>query len=318
MFSAKKSERKVDPMNHSEKSTKMYSINHRAEVLLQKRIQSLNREEKEVVCAFTVDQRIVSTRFRNRIIRSNEVAKRHEKILSRFQHRHERYHHETMKLKASKTNIIDKSTTSNQHRREIMLNLKATNFGKISDSKISPISNDKSGNSKSLNDGKGILQIFRRSDHLHGRPQTALEVKNKQWHKRAKSANERLVRAKSAPLHSWRNSPEILRALNIQTGGFYQANKVKRPLSRKNFFEIFDIEEFKRFREIETVRQKDKTKSFLNSVEPVILVPWEPGLPKDSKPEPNLDEKPTREKFSAFLSRTESTPLLNFKKESRQ
>ena len=139
------------------------------------------------------------------------------------------------------------------------------------------------------------------------RPKTAVETKSRLWSKRADTAKERVVRAKSAPPSSWRNCEEIIMKLNSGGGGFYTANKVERPLSRAKFYEVFDTEKYGKFREKELEKQSRRVKSFIESIEELKLNPWYPGPPeKSEEKQVTLEEMTNRSKQSGFVTRVDS------------
>lgn len=280
----------------SEKSQKVHSTNYKVGVMLHKEIQSLNVNEKNVACSITIDQRRIATRFRNKLARSVELMKYHDKIRSRFHHAELRPNrHQDAKMHAW-----------NQQA--------SANIGKFEGTRNSTKEHERRF---SLNDLKAHqrerkefdLKTFTDYGALLNRPQTALESKSKLWTKRATTANERVVRAKSAPPKSWRNCEDIMRKLNSTGGGFYVANQTQRPMSRARFAEVFDSESFQKFREDEVVRQKLDVEAFVESIEPLKLVPWYPGpAPKKEEDLVAVHDKKIKEriKYPGFVTRVDS------------
>ena len=281
----------------SERSQKVHSTNYKVGVLLHKEIQSLNVDEKNVACSITIDQRRIATRFRNKLVRSVELMKHHDKIRSRFYHaelRPNRYH----------------DTKTYAWNQQVSANL-----GKLNATQTGTQTSTKDHERKlSLDDVKAHLKDRKEFDlktalERLNRPQTALESKSKLWTKRATTANERVVRAKSAPPKSWRNCEDIMRKLNSTGGGFYVANQTQRPMSRARFAEVFDLESFQKFREEEVARQKLDVEAFIESIEPLKLVPWYPGhAPRKEEDMVTVHDKKKKEgmKYPGFVTRVDS------------
>ena len=226
--------------------------------------------------------------------------KHHDKIRSRFYHAELRpnRHQDT------KTYALNKKASANIEK------LEGTQSGTRNSTKVHE-------RKLSLDDVKALkndrnefdLKTFTDYGALLNRPQTALESKSKLWTKRATTANERVVRAKSAPPKSWRNCEDIMRKLNSTGGGFYVANQTQRPMSRARFAEVFDVESFQKFRDEEVARQKLDVEAFVESIEPLKLVPWYPG-PASRKEEDLMAvrEKKIKEgmKYPGFVTRVDS------------
>ena len=283
----------------SERSQKVHSTNYKVGVLLHKEIQSLNVDEKNVACSITIDQRRIATRFRNKLARSVELMKHHDRIRSRF------YHAELRPNRHQDT----KTYAWNQQA--------SANLGKFKGIQTGTQNATKDhGRKLSLDDVKAHqkdrkefdLKTFTDYGALLNRPQTALESKSKLWTKRATTANERVVRAKSAPPKSWRNCEDIMRKLNSTGGGFYVANHAQRPMSRARFAEVFDLESFQSFREEEVARQKLDVEAFVESIEPLKLVPWYPGhAPRKEEDLVTVHDKKKKEgmKYPGFVTRVD-------------
>eukprot|EP00794_Sanderia_malayensis_P007324 gene7324-8142_t len=268
----------------TEKSQKVHSINYKIGVILQKEVQSLDVEEKNVACSITVNQRIQATRFRNKLQRSVELTKHHDKIRARFTTREETRPNR-------KSNNKEQNNTQNRRIRcSRQPPSSATGYSDEDDCQFS-------------------LKRFTADDACKNRPQTALEARTKQWNKNAEAAKARVVRAKSAPARSWRNCADIMRELNWHGGGFYSANRLHRPLSRAKFVEIFDNERFQDFRNRELLRQKNKMNALVESFEPLKLEEWYPGPPPViKKKEVNrvTKEQEDERKFNSFITRVDS------------
>lgn len=258
----------------------VHSFNYKLGEVLKKEIQCLNREEKNTACSMTIDQRIITTRFRNRLSRSVELMKYHDRIRSRF-------HHEELRGNATDTKKATKLLSLRQNEQDTAEQLdydSPHNF-----------------------DGKFCLKKFTDLGASKNRPQTAVEMKSKLWNKRADTAKERVVRAKSAPPSSWRNCEDILMKLNCGRGGFYAANKVTRPLSRAKFHEVFDSESFSKFREMELKKQSHDVKNFIQSIEPLKLVPWCPGpVEKTDENKVTMEIMNERVDYPGFVTRVDS------------
>ncbi|XP_065058837.1 uncharacterized protein LOC135686517 [Rhopilema esculentum] len=277
-------ERVDSGLESGEKSHNVHSANYKHGEVLKKELQSLNREEKNTACSITIEQRIVTTRFRNRLARSVELMKHHEKMRSRFHHKEQQQNGETS---IGKINAMQR-----QNRNSVTK-------GKL---RARPRSSNDASDQKEFS-----LKRFTDLGALKNRPQTAVEAQSKLWIKRAETAKDRVVRAKSAPPSSWRNCEDIMRKLNSGGGGFYAANKVHRPLSRAKFHEVFDSDSYKKFREEELKMQEEEVLSFIESVKELKLVPWYPG-PVDKKDEtfPMETSEIDRSKFKGFVTRIDS------------
>ena len=270
----------ISRLSKAEKSlASVHSFNYKLGEMLKKEVQCLNREEKNSACSITIDQRIITTRFRNKLLRSAELIKYHDKIRPRLHH-----------------------TTMHQNSREVK-NLQRT--GQTSLQRI--------GEEKQIigpacdSDWEFSMKRFTDLSASKNRPRTAVDVKSKLWTKRAESAKERVVRAKSAPLPSWCKYEDIMTKLNCGGGGFLSTKNKKQPLSRAKFYEVFDLESFKQFRETELKMQTRSVKSFIQSIEVLKLVPWYPGHEgKIDEKRVIIEERVQRPKFSGFITRTDS------------
>lgn len=257
-----------------------HSFNYRLGEVLRKEIQCLNREEKNTACSMTINQRIITTRFRNKLSRSVEHMKYHDKLKSRF-HTHEL---RTSEKEGKGTELPGSLRQTSAYSADENVSKEKYDF----DSKFSP-------------------QKFTVSSTSRNRPQTAVETKSKLWHKRADTAKERVVRAKSAPPSSWRNCNDIMRKLNCGGGGFYAANKVARPLSRAKFYDVFDSERFAKFREMELEKQANDVHTFIQSTEALKLVPWFPGpVGKTDDKKVTKETKKERKKYPGFVTKVDS------------
>ena len=246
--------------------------------MLKKELQCLNREEKNSACSMTIDQRIITTRFRNKLHRSAELMEYHDKLISRF-HNAEGY----------------------MNPREI----KKVNFAKQTNPQRSK---DQKQNKEKIPgyDSQFAVRRFTGVVTSRGRPKTAVEIKSNLWSKRAEIAIDRVVRAKSAPPHSWSKCEDIMAKLNCGGGGFYATKNKKRPLSRAKFYEVFDSQGYNQFREVELAKQAHEVESFIRSVEVLKLAPWYPGPPrKKDNAELIADERTQRPRRSGFITRTD-------------
>lgn len=268
----------------AEKSHKVHYRNYKIGVILQKQIQSLNVEEKNTACSIAVDQRIVTTRFRNKLNRSFDLMKHHDRIRARFSPKHQDPDGDE-DLEQSKIEDVEVE-------RKPSVASSGAGATKISRT-------DRRDKVKS----DFNLKTFYDSSFLKNRPRTAVECRAKQWIRNADNANERVVRAKSAPAKSWRNCSDILRILDTSGGG-NKAMKNQRPLSREKFFGSFDLEAFRNFRAEEVERQSEDVQHFVETLHPLKLQPWCPGCPAADRTSPKSVNKVQRT-CSAFVTKVD-------------
>ena len=278
------------PDNAEKSQTSAHSFNYKLGEMLKKEVQSLNREEKNSACSITIEQRIITTRFRNKLIRSVELMKYHEKLKSRFHHVQE---HQIPREMYSNDSIESSDLRQSEKQRPI-----------------------KEANKEAMHgfDRKFSIKSFTGLRESSTRSQTPVELKSKLWKKRAETAKERVVRAKSAPPQSWCTREDIIKTLDCGGGGFYGNRSKKRPLSRAKFHEVFDSNRYNAFREIELEQQANDVKSFIQSIEPLTLVPWYPGAAKkvDDK-QVSANARTKKPKRSGFITRTDSVEISHSK-----
>lgn len=256
-----------------------HSFNYKLGEMLKKEVQCLNREEKNSACSLTIDQRIVTTRFRNKLMRSVELMKYHDKMRSRFHHA--ALYQNPREIKNSKP-----TGQANAQRNREEKQIKEPAYD---------------------SEWEFSMKRFTDLNASKNRPRTAVEIKSKLWTKRAESAKERVVRAKSAPPPSWCKYEDVMTKLNCGGGDFLSTKNKKRPLSRAKFYEVFDSEGFKKYREMELEKQTRSVKSFIQSIEVLKLVPWYPGhVGKIDEKQVVVEESPQRPKHSGFITRVDS------------
>jgi len=278
------------PDNADKSQVSAHSFNYKLGEILQRELQHLNREEKNSACSITIEQRIITTRFRNKLMRSVELMKYHEKLKSRFHHVQK---HQITGEMHSNDSIENSDLRQSEKQRP-----------------------NKEANKEAMHvfDRKFSIKSFTGLRESNTRSQTPAELKSKLWKKRAETAKERVVRAKSAPLQSWSTREDIIKSLDCGGGGFYGNRSKKRPLSRAKFYEVFDSHRYNAFRELELEEQANGVKSFIQSIEPLTLVPWYPGAAKkiDDK-QVSASARTNKSKRSGFITRADSVELNDSK-----
>jgi len=93
------------------------------------------------------------------------------------------------------------------------------------------------------------------------------------WERQLKTVTQRLNRARSAPARtSYYKVPEFSVAQCNTSREKHSGQKLRRPTNVE-----IDLEYFHRVREKELFLQRQAVKTFLQSIEPLELVPWTPG-----------------------------------------
>lgn len=250
----------------SEKSQKVHSANWKEEIQLKKELDCLNKQEQQRVARVSSDQRLVVYRFQRKLSLSVEIAKNHDEVKESLDVNHKR----AIELREmqSKNNDIGEEKISLRQLHCLSASPKPPlpKFRRAKSCEPPRISN------KMLYGGTDSEYPSERHD-LPPRPMTALEKRNKMWERQLKTVTQRLNRARSAPARtSYYKVPEFSVAQSNISREKHSGQKPRRATNVE-----IDLEYFRRAREKELYLQRQAVKKFLQSIEPLELVPWTPG-----------------------------------------
>ena len=250
-------DRQKSGLGSSEKSQKVHSANWKEEIQLRKELFCLGRQEEQRVSRISSDQRLVVHRFHRKLSRSVEVAQNHEKLKEAYENKHAKWEAELQNHVPSDEKVS------------------RTRLRCLSASPKPPV--PKFRRSKSCEPPKLQRQEFEltytgeaiREGVL--RPMTALERRNKVWERQLNSVTQRLNRARSAPArsHLYKVPEFSVSTESCSGGGRKKGIRCRRPVA----FEI-DMEQVRRAREYELVRQREAVQGFLKNIESLELDRW--------------------------------------------
>ena len=249
----------------SEKSQKVHSANWKEEIQLKKELDCLNKQEQQRVARISSDQRLVVHRFQRKLSLSVEIAKNHDEVKESLDINHKR----AIELREfqGKNNDSGEERISLRQLRCLSASPKPPlpKFRRAKSCEPPRIKNN------TLYGEIGLEYPSERHD-LPPRPVTALEKRNKMWERQLKTVTQRLNRARSAPARtSYYTVPEFSVAQRNTSREKHSGQKLRRPTNVE-----IDLEYFRRVREKELYLQKQAVKNFLQSIEPLELVPWTP------------------------------------------
>lgn len=252
----------------SEKSQKVHSANWKEEIQLKKELDCLSRQEQQRVARISSDQRLVVHRFQRKLSLSVEIAKNHDEVKESLDSNHKRARE--MRELQSKNNDTGEERMSLRQLRCLSASPKPPlpKFRRAKSCEPPRIRSDTL---------YGENSTYPNEIHdLPPRPMTALEKRNKMWERQLKTVTQRLNRARSAPARtSYYKVPEFSVVAQSNYSREKQTGQKQRRAMTTNV-EI-DMEYFRRVREKELYLQKQAVKTFLESIEPLELVPWTPG-----------------------------------------
>ena len=257
----------------SEKSQKVHSANWKEEIQLKKELDCLNKQEQQRVARISSDQRLVVYRFQRKLSLSVEIAKNHDEVKESLDVNHKR----AIALREGKNDDISEERISLRQLHCLSASPKPPlpKFRRAKSCEPPRISN------KMLYGGTDT-EFFSERHDLPPRPVTALEKRNKLWERQLKTVTQRLNRARSAPARtSYYKVPEF----SVTQSNISCEKHSGQKLRRATNVEI-DLEYFRRVREKELYLQRQAVKNFLQSIEPLELVPWTP----DYQPAENSNE----------------------------
>ena len=248
----------------SEKSQKVHSANWKEEIQLKKELDCLNKQEQQRAARISSDQRLVVHRFQRKLSLSVEIAKNHDEVKESLDVNHKR----AIALREGKNDDIGEERISLRQLHCLSASPKPPlpKFRRAKSCEPPRISN------KMLYGGTDSEYSSERHD-LPPRPVTALEKRNKMWERQLKTVTQRLNRARSAPARtSYYKVPEFSVAQSNISREKHNGQKLRRATNVE-----IDLEYFRRVREKELYLQRQAVKNFLQSIEPLELVPWTPG-----------------------------------------
>lgn len=260
----------------SEKSQKVHSANWKEEIQLKKELDCLNKQEQQRVARISSDQRLVVHRFQRKLSLSVEVAKNHDELKESLDINHKRA--TELREMQGKNNDIGEERISLRQLRCLSASPKPPlpKFRRAKSCEPPRIS-------RNTFYGEADEHLTDDRHNLPPRPMTALEKRNKLWERQLKTVTQRLNRARSAPARtSYYKVPEFSVAQsNLSSREKHSGQKLRRATNVE-----IDLEYFRRVREKELYLQRQAVNNFLQSIEPLELVPWTPGY----EPEENSDE----------------------------
>lgn len=250
----------------SEKSQKVHSANWKEEIQLKKELDCLNKQEQQRVARISSDQRLVVHRFQRKLSLSVEIAKNHDEVKETLDINHKRAI-ESRELQGQ-NNDIGEERISLRQLRCLSASPKPPlpKFRRAKSCEPPRISHNTSY-------GETDSDYPSERHDLPPRPMTALEKRNKMWERKLKTVTQRLNRARSAPARtSYYKVPEFSVVQSNTSREKHSGQKLRRPTNVE-----IDLEYFRRVREKELYLQRQAVKNFLQSIEPLELVPWTPG-----------------------------------------
>lgn len=250
----------------SEKSQKVHSANWKEEIQLKKELDCLNKQEQQRVARISSDQRLVVHRFQRKLSLSVEIAKNHDEVKESLDINHKRAV-ELRELQGKKNDIGEERMSLRQLRcLSASPKPPLPKFRRAKSCEPPRISNNTFY-------GEADSEYPTERHDLPPRPVTALEKRNKMWERQLKTVTQRLNRARSAPARtSYYRVPEFSVTQSNSSREKYGGQKLRRATNVE-----IDLEYFRRAREKELYLQKQAVKNFLQSIEPLELVPWTPG-----------------------------------------
>lgn len=277
----------------SEKSQTVHSANWKEEIQLKKELDCLNKQEQQRVARISSDQRLVVRRFQRKLSLSVEIAKNHNEVK------------ETLDKRAIELRELQSQNNDTGEERVSLRQLHC-----LSTSPKPPLPKFRRAKScepprisHNTSYGETDSEYHSERHHLPPRPMTALEKRNRMWERQLKTVTQRLNRARSAPARtSYYKVPEFSVAQCNTSREKHSGQKLRRPTNVE-----IDLEYFHRVREKELFLQRQAVKNFLQSIEPLELVPWTPGY----QPTENSNEVENNSVVMAAVARNKQDVNAN-------
>ena len=261
-------DRKSSGPGSSEKSQNVHSANWQAETQLKKEVNCIHRQEQQSITKISTDQRILIFRFHRKLTRSVDLAKSHEKLKSDLEIQRQ------LRIQESENDEDDDEEKKPQRIRHALC---------MSRTFKPPVPRYRRGQSLSepINKKQNTLPP--------SRPVTAMENRSKMWERQLKHVTSVVQRAKSAPPGKRMPLIEEFKAPEKKPKG--RVKTARGATRKKQDFLGVDMDEHRKFRQMELHVHERLVNNFLNSIQDLKLQPWTPGMTKkDSFVSVNLEE----------------------------